>query len=69
MSYGVSFADLIRKVGVYSGWIAKGARPIEFPVQQDMKSEFVINLDTANALGFTVPVSLLARADATIQAR
>jgi hypothetical protein len=34
-----------------------------------MKAEFVINLDTANALGFTVPVSLLARADATIQAR
>jgi putative ABC transport system substrate-binding protein len=69
MSYGVSYADLIRKAGVYSGWIAKGAKPIEFPVQQDMKAEFVINLDTANALGFTVPVSLLARADATIQAR
>jgi putative ABC transport system substrate-binding protein len=69
MSYGVSFADLVRKAGVYSGWIAKGAKPIEFPVQQDMKAEFVINLDTANALGFTVPVSLLARADATIQAR
>jgi putative ABC transport system substrate-binding protein len=69
MSYGPSYADLIRKAGVYSGWIAKGAKPIEFPVQQDMKAEFVINLDTANALGFTVPVSLLARADATIQAR
>ncbi len=69
MSYGISFADLNRKAGVYSGWIAKGAKPIEFPVQQDMKAEFVINLDTANALGFTVPVSLLARADATIQAR
>ncbi len=69
MSYGISFADLNRKAGVYSGWIAKGAKPIEFPVQQDMKAEFVINLDTAHAMGFTVPVSLLARADSTIQAR
>jgi putative ABC transport system substrate-binding protein len=69
MSYGISVADLNRKAGVYSGWMAKGAKPIEFPVQQDMKAEFVINLDTANALGFTVPVSLLARADSTIQAR
>jgi putative ABC transport system substrate-binding protein len=67
MSYGIRIADLDRKAGVYSGWIAKGAKPVEFPVQQDMKAEFVINLATANALGFTVPVSLLARADEVIE--
>ena len=69
MSYGVSYAEPAGKAGIYSGWIAKGTPPIELPVQQNTQTEFVINLDTAQALGFTVPVSLLARADSVIQTR
>jgi putative ABC transport system substrate-binding protein len=69
MSYGASLGDANRQAGIYAGWIVKGTPVVQIPVQQDIKAEFVINLDTANALGFTVPVSLLGRADSVIQAR
>jgi putative ABC transport system substrate-binding protein len=69
MSYGASLADADRQAGIYAGWIVKGTPVMQIPVQQNTKVEFVINLDTANALGFTVPVSLLGRADSVIQAR
>jgi len=67
MSYGPHLADAHRQVGTYAGRILKGAKPTELPVQQAVKIELVINLNTAKALGITFPLPLLGRADEVIE--
>jgi putative ABC transport system substrate-binding protein len=67
ISYGGSLTDSYRVAGVYTGRVLKGEKPGELPVQQSTKVEMFLNLKAAKALGITVPLPLLGRADEVIE--
>jgi putative ABC transport system substrate-binding protein len=67
MSYGADSPDLYRRAAHYVDKILKGAKPVDLPVQQATKFEFVINLKAAKQIGLTIPVRVLERANQVIK--
>jgi putative ABC transport system substrate-binding protein len=67
VSYGTNYEDAFRRAAVYVDKILRGAKPADLPIQQPAKFELVINMKTAKALGFSIPPSLLVRADRVVE--
>ena len=67
LSYGVDLLDTYRMVGVYAGRIIKGEKPVDLPIVQPTKFQFVLNLQTAKALGLAIPPGVLSIADEVIE--
>jgi putative ABC transport system substrate-binding protein len=67
MAYGPNLLGLYRRVGVLAGKVLRGASPADLPIERPTKFELVLNLRTADALGLSIPASLLLRADEVIE--
>jgi ABC-type uncharacterized transport system substrate-binding protein len=67
LSYGPDYTDMYRRAATYVAKILQGAKPIDLPMEQPTKFEFLINLKTAQTLGLTIPPTLLFQANEVIK--